>query len=331
MRIVLLLLFVALGLNVSAQETAAKNAKAFIKNGDYGNAVLILNRLIASDGDNIELKKDLAFAYYMQRDYPRAISAIKPVTESRSGDAQSFQILSMVYKAMDDRKEAERSYRAGLRRFSESGALYSELGELLWSNGQFPEANAQWQKGIQKDPGYAGNYYHAARYYYMTSEKVRGLIYGEIFINLESYSRRTPEIKTMLLEGYKKLFSEMDLLKNQDTRNQFIKAYLETMQANSEVVLEGITPESLAALRTRFLLTWFEKYGNKFPYRLFEFHRQLARQGMFDAYNQWIFAAASNLTSFQQWTVTHSETYNKFLDFQKSRVFKIPAGQAHFK
>ena len=314
-----------------AQETAAKNAKAYIREGDYSNAVLILNRLIAIDGDNIDLKKDLAFAYYMQRDYPRAISTIKPVTESRNSDAQSFQILSMVYKAMDERKEAERTYRSGLRRFSDAGALYSELGELLWSNGQFPEANAQWQKGIQKDANFPGNYYHAARYYYMTAEKVRGLIYGEIFVNLESYSRRTPEIKTMLLEGYKKLFSEMDILKNQDTRNQFIKAYLETMQAHSEVVLNGITPEALASLRTRFLLTWFEKYGTKFPYRLFEYQRQLAKQGMFEAYNQWIFAAASNLTSFQQWTVTHSDEYNKFLNFQKSRVFKIPAGQAYFK
>jgi hypothetical protein len=160
---------------------------------------------------------------------------------------------------------------------------------------------------------------------------VWGLIYGEIFVNLESYSRRTPEIKTMLVEGYKKLFSDPDMMKNQDSKNEFAKAYLDVMKNQSQVVSAGITPDALSALRTRFILEWYDKEVSKYPFRLFDYHRQLAKAGMFDAYNQWIFGAASNLSAFQQWTATHSEEYNRFNTFQKNRVFKMPEGQYYYK
>ena len=65
-----------------------------------------------------------------------------------------------------------------------------------------------WEKGIEIDPNYSGNYYNAAQYYFFTQDKVWGLVYGEIFVNLESYSKRTAEMKDLLLEGYKKLFTD---------------------------------------------------------------------------------------------------------------------------
>ena len=308
-------------------QSAGQTAKTFIREGDYTNAILVLNRAIQTDQNNIELKKDLAFAYYLQRDYPKALSAIRPVVESNQSDPQSYQIIGMVYNALQDKKSSERSYRSGIRKFPNSGALYNEYGELLWSGAAFTEASKQWLKGIQKDPNYSGNYYNVSKFYFMSADKVWALIYGEIFVNLESYSRRTPEIKNLLLEGYKKLFSETDMTKSQDNRNDFVKAYLDVMKRQSKVVASGVTPDALAALRTRFLLDWFDKYSEKLPFRLFEYQRQLARAGLFEAYNQWIFGAANDLSAFQQWTVTHSEEYKRFTDFQRKRVFKLPEGQ----
>ena len=331
-RIVQSLLFIlALYLQVSAQESPGKTAKAFIRQGDYNNAILVLNRAIPNDSDNIELKKDLAFAYYMQRDFLKSINVIKPVVDSRDADVQSYQILGMDYKAVDEKKEAERMYRTAIRKFPESGVLYNDYGELLWSKNEFVNASKLWLRGIQTDQNFPGNYYNAARYYYMSEDKVWGLLYGEIFLNLESYSRRTPEIKGMLVEGYKKLFSEADITKNQDNKNEFIKAYLDIVKTHSHVVDRGITPDALSALRTRFILSWYEKQSMNYPFRLFDYHKQLAKAGLFDAYNQWIFGAANNLSTFQQWTTTHSEEYNKFTTFQKSRVYKVPEGQWYNK
>jgi len=325
------ILIVTFCFHTAAQDSPGRIAKSYIRQGDYNNAILVLNRAIPNDVENIELKNDLAFAYYMQRDFKRAMDVIKPVVDSRDADVKSYQILGMVYKALDQTREAERMYKTALRKFPESGVLYNDYGELQWDKNEFVSASKLWLRGIQTDQNYPGNYYNAARYYYMTEDKVWGLLYGEIFLNLESYSSRTPEIKRMLVEGYKKLFRDNDITKNQDNKNDFVKAYLDIIKANAHVVDAGITPDALSLLRTRFILSWYDRQSMNFPFRLFDYHKQLAKAGMFDAYNQWIFGAASDLSTFQQWTTTHSEEYNKFTAFQRGRVYKVPEGQWYQK
>ena len=88
-----------------------------------------------------------------------------------------------------------------------------------------------------------------------------------------------------------------------------------------------MTTESLIVLRTQFILNWYERYPTTFPFRLFEYQRQLLKEGMFDAYNQWIFGVAENLPAFQNWTNTHSDEYTRFTNFQKGRIFRLPEAQ----
>ena len=99
------------------------------------------------------------------------------------------------------------------------------------------------------------------------------------------------------------------------------------MNRNSSVVTNGITSESLTMLRTRFLLDWNKDYAAKFPFRLFDHQKQLLQEGMFDAYNQWIFEAAGDLAKYDSWTKLNAEQYNEFTRFQKSKLFKVPPGQ----
>lgn len=312
---------------IAQDSTQHQAAKTFIRQGDYSNAILVLNKALQAEPDNFELKKDLAFSYYLHRDYSKALETAKPLTESNNADVQSYQILGMVYKAIEDRKECEKMYKAALKKFPRSGVIYNEYGEMLWTKKDFTDAAKLWEKGIEAEPNFSGNYYNAAKYYYFSTDKVWGIIYGEIFVNLESYSKRTAEIRTLLLDGYKKLFSDGELTKNQNIKNEFVKAFLENMRKNASVVSNGVTPESLAALRTRFILDWNATSSSRFPFRLFDYHVQLLKAGMFDAYNQWIFGIAKDLTAFQVWTTTHTDEYNKFNTFQKNRVFKLPEGQ----
>ena len=326
----LFLLFNAVGQEQDVK-TLQENAKGFLRQGDVNNAILVLNKGMEKYPESLDLQKDLAFAYYIQRDYVKALKTAQPFLERKDADIQSFQVLAMIHKAVEERKEAEKVYRTALKKFPNSGVLYNEFGEMLWAKQDFNEAIIQWEKGIEVDQNFAGNYYNAAKYYYMSPDKVWGLIYGEIFLNMESFSKRTPEIKTLLLDSYKKLFIESDIYKGQKVQNEFVKAYLDIMKQHSGVVSGGVTPESLSALRSRFILEWYEKHGSKFPYRLFDHHRQLLRDGMFEAYNQWIFGAAKDLAAFQTWTTTHHDEYNSFSTLQKNRIFKIPEGQYYHK
>jgi tetratricopeptide (TPR) repeat protein len=304
-----------------------ESAKTYMRQGDFNNAVLLLTRALQSQPDNLELLKDLAFSYYLKKDLVRALETAKPFADRKDADVQSYQILAMVYKALEERKETERLYKAALKKYPNSGALYNEYGEMLWDKKEYSSAVKQWEKGIQADPNHSGNYYNAARYYYFSADRVWGLFYGEIFVNIESYSDRTEEIKKLLLDGYKKLFTGNDVYKNQDTKNEFVKAFLETMKKNEVATANGINPESITTLRARFLLDWYTKYATRFPHRLFEHQQQMVKMGLFDAYNQWIFGAAQNASNYEKWTAAHGDAHNEFLRLQKNRVFKVPVGQ----
>jgi tetratricopeptide (TPR) repeat protein len=303
-----------------------KVAKQFMRTGDYPNAIIVLSNALKKDPDNLELQKDLSFTYYLQRNYSAAVESGRKLIARKDADEQCYQILGMAYKAIDENKEADKMYRQGIKKFPGSGELYNEYGEMLWVK-QDAEAIRFWEKGIEVDPGYSSNYYNASRYYFYTYDKVWCLIYGEIFINLESYSKRTPEIKSLLVDGYKKLFTDLKSPKAVSNKNPFATAYLSVMYDQSATVNLGVTPESLSILRSKFILEWFDKYADKYPFRLFEYQRQLLKEGLFDAYNQWAFGASLSLTSFQNYTSQHADEYNRFISFQKGRLFKVPAGQ----
>jgi tetratricopeptide (TPR) repeat protein len=323
-------LFFATGISLFAQDqdaaTLHETAKKYMREGDYTNAIVVLNNAIKKDAVDIELQKDLAFSYYLNKDYDKAKATARPLIDRPDADVQSFQILAMVLKIDNDAKACEKLYKIGLKKFPTSGPLYNEYGEVMGTqNGT--TAIELWEKGIEVDPGYAMNYYNACKYYYAKKEKVWCILYGEIFLNLDSYSKRTAEIKDFIEDEYKKVFAEADAMKKEKSKNIFTDAFLTALYDQSSAVSGGVNAQSLSILRTRFILEWFDKYAVKFPFRLFDYQHQLVKEGMFDAYNQWIFGDVESPEYFKIWVNTHKDEYEKFINFQKGRVFKIPTGQ----
>jgi Tfp pilus assembly protein PilF len=309
-------------------KTLHETAKTFMRSGDFDNAIIVLTRALKQDSDNPDLQKDLVMSYYLKRDYARALDGVKALLDRDDADVVTYQLAGNVYKALEQPKDCEKIYKKGLKKFPRSGPLYSEYGELLWSSKDF-SAIEQWEKGIQVDPAYAGNYYNAALYYFYAKDKVWGLLYGEIFVNMESLTERGAAMKQLLWQGYKeKFFAETDLMKGEEkNKSEFAKAFLQTMNKQSSLANKGITVETLTMIRSRFILDWYDANAAKFPFRLFDYQQQLLREGMFEAYNQWLFGPIENLPAYDNWTKTHAEQYTAFNTFQRSRVFKMPAGQ----
>ena len=151
-----------------------------------------------------------------------------------------------------------------------------------------------------------------------------------MFVNLESYSERTVEIKGLLLDGYKNLAQEEDILKGQNLNNEFESSCLNLLQKHKSQIEQKVSPETLTAMRTRFMLDWeFRNNQLRFPFRLFDNNLHYLKSGLFEAYNQWLFGASSQLATFQQWTNTHADIYGEFLRLQQNRVFKVPEGQQY--
>ncbi len=327
-----LFIFLLAGSCLLAQTEDSKalheTAKAFMRSGDFNNAIIVLNRALQQDSKNLEMQKDLAMTYYLKRDYQKALEVVKGIIDNGDADVVTFQIAGNIYKALEEVKECDKLYKKALKKFPKSGPLYSEYGELLLS-AQDNAAIKQWEEGIKVDPAYSGNYYNAALFYANTKDKVWSLIYGEIFVNMESFGERGAAMKQLLLQGYKeKLFADADLLKEaEENKSEFAKSFLQGMTKQSSLANKGITTETLTMIRTRFILDWYVNNATKLPFRLFDYQRQLLSEGMFNAYNQWLFGPLENLAAYENWTKTHTEEYNGFNAFQKSRVFRMPPGQ----
>lgn len=303
-----------------------ENARTFMAHGDYANATLILTRAFQQEPQNLEIAKNLSMCYLLQNEMQKGIDVIKPFVEKDDADDQAYQIAATIYRKLAQPKDAERMYKKALREFPNSGGLYNDYGEMLLASGS-PESIKMWEKGIQMDPSSALDYYNAAKYYYYKKDNLWCIIYGEIFINLESFTARTAEIKDMLLDSYKKFFASPDLLADIKGRNEFEIAYLTCMNKQNDIVIRGMKPETLTMIRTRFILDWFKTYASRFPFRLFDWQKQLLEQGMFPAYNEWIFGASQNLAAYQNWSTTHAEETDAFKKFQASIIFKMPKGQ----
>lgn len=305
-----------------------ETAKNFMRIGDFDNAIIILTRALQQDKNNLEMQKDLVMTYYLKRDYAKALEGVESLIQRDDADVVTFQIAGNVYKALEEAKECEKMYKKALKKFPKSGPLLSEYGELLWAIKDFSAIN-YWEEGIKADPSYSGNYYNAANYYFYTKDKVWSLIYGEIFINMESLGERGAAMKQQLLQGYKeKLFAEADIMKGEEkNKSEFAKKFLETINKQSLLVNKGVNVEVLTMIRTRFILDWYNNNATRFPFRLFDFQRQLLSEGMFDAYNQWLFGPVENLAAYDNWSKTHAEEYNNFSAFQKTRIFRMPQGQ----
>lgn len=331
-KILFFFIVLSLTLTVAAQpedpKTLHETAKTFMRAGDFDNAIIVLTRALQSDNKNLEMQKDLVMSYYLKRDYAKALDGVEALIDRDDADVVTYQIAGNVYKALEKAKDCDKLYKKALKKFPKSGPLYSEYGEFLWATKDF-SAIDEWEQGIKVDPAYSGNYYNAAMFYFYAKDKVWSLIYGEIFINMESMGERGAAMKQLLLQGYKeKLFADADIMKGEENnKSGFAKAFLTGIGKQASLADKGITTETLTMIRTRFILDWFAINSAKYPFRLFDFHRQLLQEGMFNAYNQWLFGPVENLAAYENWTKTHTQEYNEFNTFQKSRVFRMPANQ----
>jgi hypothetical protein len=136
-------------------------------------------------------------------------------------------------------------------------------------------------------------------------------------------------MKQLLLQAYKeKLFADADIMKGEEkNKSDFAKAFLTGINKQSSLASKGITPEVLTMIRSRFILDWYQNNASKYPFKLFDYQRQLLQEGMFEAYNQWLFGAVDNLAAYDSWTKAHPDQFEAFDKFQRNRVFRMPSGQ----
>jgi tetratricopeptide (TPR) repeat protein len=236
----------------------------------------------------------------------------------------------MVYKAVGNNAECATLYKYAILKFPQSGVIYNDFGELLAKQNQLDQAIKQWELGIENDPNYSGNYYNASMYYSLKRQWIQVAFYGEYFVNIESFTTRTEAIKSKILNAYQALL-QPNMIQNFAAATAFEKALAESICSYSKQTKPiNIMMDTIQIARSKFLNFWNGTHAAQYPLRLIDHQNQLVKEGIFEAYNQWIFGNALNPGSYQKWQATHSKEAKEFEQLQTGRVFKVPQLQYYF-
>lgn len=289
--------------------------------GKLREAIVLYKRAVLIAPNIVVLQRDLGQAYYLTGNYEEAEKTLNAIIKNGAADEETYTSMAESLLALKEFKKAKNMINDGLERFPHSGILYHGLGKLYEDDEAPKDALLSWLKGIEADPGYHLNYYEAARTYMTTSKTIWAILYGEIFLNLEQQTVRANETRTMLIAGYKRLFNSMAIgeARKFGSKKQYIPAFngfegaaYNTFMTLSPIVSDGINPENLTMLRTRFMMKWQKQYADQYPFSLFARQDEMLRNGYFDTYNQWLFGKAASMPEYEAWVKFHPEAIPDF-------------------
>jgi len=334
-------------LTTGAQEELApdvrrmqESAHAYLNRGDYANAIMMYSQAIRQAPSDVSLRRDLSYTYFLSGDTKKAKEIIDPVISSDAADEQTYQVASAVENALGNTGKARRLLNEGISKFSHSGLLYNSKGNLYSGEQDTKNALEAYNMGIKADPAYPMNYYNAARIYFQKEDPVWALIYGEIYVNLDPASPRTGEIKKMMIDAYRILFSpgkdeELPGFKSGSTGagsnkgNSFAGIFRKLMLQSAPAISDGLGVENLIMLRTRFMLAYSKDYAISYPFTLLAYQDKMLHDGVYDAYNRWLFGAADNSQDFSLWIKVNSKEYTAYENWRKTNLLQPASYDPH--
>uniref|UniRef100_UPI00404967A9 tetratricopeptide repeat protein n=1 Tax=Flavobacterium sp. TaxID=239 RepID=UPI00404967A9 len=319
------------------QEKAFEKGLDAVKKMDSGQieeSIKLLEEAQVLDPDKFDYPYELAYAYYLKQDFEVSIKILEKLINHKNVNQQLFQLLGNSYDILGKTDEAFEAYDKGLELFPNSGIIYLEKGNVFWGQKEYNKALSFYEKGIELDPQFPSNYYRATLLYCSSSEVVWGLIYGEIFMNLERNSKRTAEISKLLFDTYKSnikfiddstisvsFCKDMTININSITDEKkfnlpFCMIFEPTflMSFDSE---KSIEIKSLNNIRTNFVENYFlNKRDEMYPNVLFSYQKNMLDAGHLEAYNHWILMKGDE-AEFDAWYGSNPAKWNAFIEWFK--------------
>ncbi|MDB5034325.1 MAG: Tetratricopeptide repeat family protein [Chlorobi bacterium] len=334
----------------TAQSDAGSTALALVNNAyaamDTGNmdeGMGMLEEAHRIDPQSPDYLYEEAVLQYNLKDYEKARGTMRELFQHRSeGPGQWYVLLGNAYDMLGDTKTATSIYDDGLKRFPKFAVLYQERGRMALADDEYEKAVEFWENGIRADPKFPGNYYWAALLYCGSSEKIWGLIYGEIFMNLERNTGRTGQISELLYKTYQELFFFVsDSLRVSLTAHQeenvssrgegrkmpFIHHYVPLFRAASALVgtTRKVEMAEIDSVRRAFVDLWFaDEDAREMGNVLMEWQKTLRAAGLMEAYDYWLLGEGAEAAS-REWGKKNPAKLTELARFMGSHHIAIDA------
>lgn len=113
-----------------------QEADAAMSARDYNKAINIYFQAIRLQPNNIVLRRDLAYAYYLSGRYDDGIKVLEEIVRSEQADESSYQLLSALENANGNKRGAARLIDEGLKKYPGSGTLLYSKGNIALGSGK---------------------------------------------------------------------------------------------------------------------------------------------------------------------------------------------------
>lgn len=309
--------------------TQGREAIKIMDEGKYDESIKLLEGSQKLDPDNYIYPYEIAYAYILKKDYQKAIKVLKKVKKLKNINSQVYQMSGNCYSYLGKSKEAIKEYEEGMKYFPNSGNLHLEKGNVFLGQKNYDEAIKNYEKGIKVDPTFPSNYFRLAKLFLNSTDKLSGLMYGEIFMNLERTTARTQEMSELLFNTYKSsitlgekesgidfceiVLDASNLIDSEDLKLPFCAIFGKNF-ALSIIDEKEINLQSLSSIRRKFIDLFFQEDYKGYDNVLLRYHKEMIENDHFDSYNYYLFQIA-NQEEFNSWYKDHEEEFNSFVEW----------------
>lgn len=317
---------------VNAQKRAFKcekvhDAVKLIDDSKFDEAIAILKECEKIDPSDYTYPYEISYALLQKKDYKSAISQLEKIKNYSTIKDDYYQLLGNTYDYDNNPEKAIATYEEGLKKFPNSGRLYLEKG-VMYEFDKPEEAIKIYERGIKVDPTYPSNYYRVSNLYLKSNNKLPGLIYGEIFVNLERTTKRTQEMSERLYNTYKDAISIKDENSNTISICKVISVNINSINKNkvpfcmmfeasmmlSTLGQKEFNLDSFSEIRSKFLKEYLSRIKKDYPNVLLDYFKKMEDNKAFKAYNHYIFQIGDE-QAFADWQQKNETEYQKFVDW----------------
>ncbi len=325
--VLLLVSQLTFGQNVQEAKQKGREAIVLVDKGQLDEGIKLLKEAQKLDPENMTYPYEIAYALYVKQDFKGAVKYLEDLLKHKDVNDRVYQLLGNCYDNLGKKEKAIETYEKGIALFPDAGNIYLEIGIVYMVKEDYNKALGYYEKGISVDPAFPSNYYWASKIYCASKEEVWGMIYGELFMNLERNSKRTAEISKLLYDTYKSeitvtsdssfsvSFSQNATMNVSDPKNIKLPygiGFYEPALMMSMIMEKSIDLNSLDRIRTGFL-AYYEKGENKakYPNVLFDYQQKMLQAGQLEAYNHWLLMKGDE-DAFIAWREKNPEQWESF-------------------
>jgi tetratricopeptide (TPR) repeat protein len=123
--------------------------------GEYAEAVPFLKQAAAADAANLQLRLALAHSCLWSKQYPCVLDTYHEMLALNAESAEADMLAGEAEDAMKNYDGAVAQFRAAVKADPKQPDVHFGLGYILWTQKQYPEAEAEFKAELANNPAHA--------------------------------------------------------------------------------------------------------------------------------------------------------------------------------